>query len=98
MRAKNPKEPYKKTCPICGLVFFTNRPNKLYCSTPCAREGKLRYDSKYWSEYHRKVSAGEVIPRRQHYTPTEKPQKQESYAERQMAQTLAMVGPIRLTL
>lgn len=97
-RAKNPKEPLKKTCPICGCVFFTNTSKKRYCSTPCAREGKLRYDRNYWDEFHRKVDAGEIIPRKKHYIPTEKTPKQESYAERQMAQTLAMLEPIRLTL
>lgn len=97
-RAKKPKEPLKKVCPICGDVFFTNIPKKIYCSPPCAREGKLRYDREYWDEYHRKVDAGEIIPRKKHYIPTEKTPKQESYAERQMAQTLAMLEPIRLTL
>lgn len=30
------KQPIKKICPCCGVYFFTNKPDKIYCSCECA--------------------------------------------------------------
>ena len=55
----------KVTCPICGAVFETNRPNKKYCSFSCKEAGaKLRrmkwtdnnpnYNRDYMKQYRKK--------------------------------------------
>lgn len=55
----------KVTCPICGAVFETNRPNKKYCSFSCKEAGaKLRrmkwedsnpdYNKDYMKQYRKK--------------------------------------------
>lgn len=37
-------------CPICGLKFETNRPNKKYCSFSCKEAGRFKQRMKWEAE------------------------------------------------
>lgn len=56
------------TCPICGLKFETNKPNKKYCSFTCKEaSAKVRrmkwedqnpnYNAEYMKQYRKKKGA-----------------------------------------
>lgn len=40
------KQPIKKICPCCGVYFFTNKADKVYCSCECADSNKRMKDEK----------------------------------------------------
>ena len=50
---------FKRNCSYCKSVFFTNVPNKEYCSVKCRKDNYLpkerEYRSKHTQEFRRKV-------------------------------------------
>ena len=58
MNSKNLSH-FKRNCSYCKSVFFTNVPNKEYCSVKCRKDNYLpkerEYRSKHTQEFRRKV-------------------------------------------
>lgn len=95
-----------KTCVICGKEFAAQRRNHLCCSPECTKEQKARK----FRTYQERKQAGLVVPRKtnkrekkeSHSLTVEKSRMLReqgiTYAEWQIAQTLAMVEPVRTVL
>lgn len=60
------------TCPICGAVFETSKPNKKYCGISCRETGRRRlrikweeenphYNAEYMKQYRRQKESRTAI-------------------------------------
>ena len=84
-------------CAVCGVKFIPIRKNQMSCGSPiCVKKYRNRNNYKYKLKYKEE---GHVPKRRKKQEPAE-PKKDTliaiGYAERQMAQTLEMVGKVKV--
>ena len=101
-----------KECVICGKVFETNRIKQVTCGDPVCMKKHHRAYQKEYDKLYRQTHRDDVNRRNREYARRkrrteeanckidDRPKKDTiiglGYAERQMAQTLAMVGKIKL--
>lgn len=94
----------KKVCPVCGKEFETATASRKYCGNPCAFEAKKKRGLEHWAKYHEKTAKEKTRKpkkKRQQNTAKTTQKRREngpSYAERQIAKTLAMVPPIDVNI
>ncbi len=90
-----------RRCEFCGKLYRPGRKDQYTCGSPeCTKERKRRYATKYnteeWREhkrnYMRRMREPEV------YIPKPDTIVAIGYAERQMAETLKMVGGVKREL
>ena len=90
-----------RNCEICGAEFTATHYKNVCCSDECKREkvrrlGREFYHSEAGQRYfHSKTKAGEEEAKRLEHQ-QDKTVWTHDYAERQKAQTLAMLGEIRI--
>lgn len=102
------KEYEDKVCPICGTIFTPKRGNQKLCGDPeCIRRNKLDGQMRWYRKNYLKAKEQkrEYMERVRKWNKRDKPHARKpdtivaiGYADRQRAETLKMVGKVKVEL